>query len=174
MLELASDEICTKASSRALDVLVETLGASKKSRLKVIEAGGVRVLIDLLPDSTRSRCEKILVLLKLLSDCAEGRLAITDHGMGIAAVTKKLLLISNAATKLGVKILWQICSFNAAPPRVAEEMVAYGAVNKFVVLLHTDGRSSTKDKVIQMFKLHGKTWKKYTCFPLELKGYLGN
>ncbi|KAI3435209.1 RING-type E3 ubiquitin transferase [Psidium guajava] len=172
LLELVSDEICTRASSYALEVLVEVLSASKKSRVRAIEAGAVCVLVELLPESNRSKSEKILALLKLLCECAEGRLAIVDHGMGIAAVTEKMLHVSNAATKLSMKIVWLIGSFHPSE-RVLEEMLICGSVKKLLVLLHIDGRSSTKEKVIKMFKLHGQSWQRCPCFPNELKDYLG-
>jgi hypothetical protein len=168
---MVSDEICTKASSCALEVLIEILGSSKKCRLRAIEAGAVCVLVELLPDSNRPKCEKVLLLIKLLCECAEGRLALVEHGMGIAAISKRILHVSIAATKMVVKILWMICSFHPTE-RVLEEMLVYGSVKKLLVLLHIDGRSSTKDKVIKMIKLHGNSWKRYPCFPCELKEYM--
>jgi len=71
-----------------------------------------------------------------------------------------------------VKILWLICNFHPTE-RVLEEMLVFGAVKKLVALLHFGGRSSVKDKVVYMFKLHGKSWRRYPCFPCELKDYLG-
>ncbi|KAA8520365.1 hypothetical protein F0562_014621 [Nyssa sinensis] len=172
LLELVSDEICTKASSCALEVLIEILSSSKKSRLKAIEAGAICVLIELLPDSNRSKCEKIFVLIKLLCECADGRLAFIEHGLGIAAISKKMFHISEVATKTAVKILWLICSFNPTD-RVLEEMLIFGSVKKLVALLHIDGRSSMKDNVVKIFKLHGNSLRRYPCFPSELRDYLG-
>ncbi|KAK9273648.1 hypothetical protein L1049_018458 [Liquidambar formosana] len=172
LLELVSDEICTKASSRALEVLIEILSASKKSRLKAIEAGAVCVLIELLPDLNRSKCEKMLLLIKLLCECAEGRLALVEHGLGIAVVSKKMLHVSDTATKIGVKILWLICSFHPTE-KVLKDMLIFGSVKKLLALLHIGGRSSTKDKVVKICKLHGTSWRRYPCFPCELKDYLG-
>ncbi|BFG21353.1 hypothetical protein CerSpe_076280 [Prunus speciosa] len=172
LLELVSDEICSKASSCALEVLIEILRASKKNSLRAIEAGAVCVLIELLQDSNRSKCEKMLHLIKLLCECAEGRQALVEHGMGIVAITKKMLHVSNAATKIGVKIIWLVCNFHPTE-RVLEEMLMYGSVKKLLALLHIDGRSSTKDKVVKIFKMHGNSWKRYPCFPYDLKDYLG-
>ncbi|KAJ7950680.1 RING-type E3 ubiquitin transferase [Quillaja saponaria] len=175
LLELVSDEICSKASCCGLDVLIKILGSSKRSRLRAIEAGAVCVLIELLLDSNKLKCEKILLLIKLLCKCAEGRLAMVEHGMGIAMVSKKMLHVSIAATKIGVKILWLICSCHPSQT-VLEEMLVYGAVKRMVALLHMEGcagRSSTKDKVVKMLKLYGNTWKHYPCFPCDFKDCLG-
>lgn len=173
LLELVSDdEICPRASSCALEALIEILPKSKKSRLKAIEAGAVRVLVEGLPDSNRSRCEKILQLIKLLCECAEGRLGLVEHGLGIAAVTKKMLKVSNVAAKLAVKILWLVCNFHPTE-RALDEMLICGAVKKLLALLHVNGRSSTKDKVLKIFKLQGNHWSRYPCFPSQFKDYFG-
>lgn len=172
LLEMVSDEISTKTSSCALEVLIEILSKSKKSRLRAIEAGAVCVLVEVLPDSNRPRCERMLQLIKLLCECAEGRLGLVEHGMGIAAISKKMLQVSNVATKIVVKILWLICNFHATE-RVLDEMLICGAVKKLLALLHIDGRSSTKDKVVKIFKLHGHYWSRFPCFPSDLKDFLG-
>ncbi|KAK4410954.1 E3 ubiquitin-protein ligase PUB23 [Sesamum angolense] len=93
LLEIVSDEICTKASSSALKLLIVILEASKKSRLKAIEAGGVCTLVELLPDSNRSKTEKILKLIKLLCECAEERL-LPSMGRGFLLWAKKMLNVS--------------------------------------------------------------------------------
>ncbi|KAF3447587.1 hypothetical protein FNV43_RR12774 [Rhamnella rubrinervis] len=173
LLELVSDEICTKASSCALQVLIEIMGKSKKSRLRAIEAGAVCVLVEVLPDSNRSRCEKILQSLKLLCECAEGRLALVEHGLGIAAISKKVLQVSNVTTKMVVKILWLLCNFHPTE-RLLDEMLVYGAVKKLLALLHIDARSSTKAKLVNIFKWHGNYWSRYPCFPSEFKDFLGS
>ncbi|KAF9625738.1 hypothetical protein IFM89_026666 [Coptis chinensis] len=172
LLELLSDEINNKASSCALDALIEILRASKKNRLKVIEAGAMCVLIELLVDSAKSKCERMLLIIKLLCECAEGRLAIVDHSLGIVAISKKILRVSELATKLGIKIIWLITNFHPTE-KVLEEMLMSGSVKKLLGLLHIDGRSSTKDKAMKIIKLHGDTWRKYPCFPNELRDYLG-
>ena len=178
LLELVSDEFPTKASSCALDVMIEILSSSKRSRVKAIEAGAVWILIELLPESGRSKCERMLQILQSLCECAEGRLALVEHGMGIAAVTKKILNVSYVATKIGVKILLWISSFHPRE-RVVDEMMACGAVKKLLMILHMDsagvgdgGRSSTKEKVIKILKMHGNKWRRSPCFPSELKNYL--
>ncbi|XP_062097784.1 E3 ubiquitin-protein ligase PUB23-like [Humulus lupulus] len=172
LLELVSDQISTKASSAALEVLIEILSKSKKSRLRAIEAGAVCVLVELLPESNRSRCEKMLYLTKLVCECAEGRTALVEHGMGIAAVSKKMLEVSRTATKVAVKVLNLVSCFHGNE-KVLEEMVMCGAVKKLVALLHMDGRSSTKEKVVKMFKLHANSWKRYPCFAIHFNEYLG-
>ncbi|KAG6387404.1 hypothetical protein SASPL_152591 [Salvia splendens] len=60
---IVSDEICNKASSCALKLLMQMLEASKKSRLKAIKAGAICMLVELRPESSRSKCERIMQLI---------------------------------------------------------------------------------------------------------------
>lgn len=173
LLEIASDEICSKASSCALKLLIQIMEASRKSRLKAIEAGAICTAVELLPESSRSKCEKIMQLIKVLCECAEGRLAFTEHGLGIAAVAKKMLNVSSGATKIGVKIMWLVASFHATE-KVLEEMLVSGAVKRLVALLHVGGsQSTTKERAMKILKLHGREWRRYPCFPTDVRDYLG-
>ncbi|XP_043696024.1 E3 ubiquitin-protein ligase PUB23-like [Telopea speciosissima] len=171
LLEFLSDEINSTASKYALDVLVHIIGLSKKNRVKAIEAGAICVLIELLPDYNGSKCEKILLIIKLLCECADGRLALVEHGLGIAAVSKKILRVSDTATKLGVKIFWLICSSHPSN-NVLEEMALLGLVKKLIELVHIDEQSSMKNKAMNILKLHGNTWQQFPCFPCNLKDFL--
>ncbi|XP_074580438.1 E3 ubiquitin-protein ligase PUB23-like [Curcuma longa] len=173
LLELLSDEISssTKLSLCSLDLLLELAARERRSRSRAVEAGAVRVLVELLPEAGRRSCERTLLLLKRLCELPEGRAAFAEHGLGVAAVAKKLLRVSETATKLGVKVLWLVSSFSAAG-NVAEEMVVVGAVRKMVALLHAGGGSSTKERVIAMIKLHGGLWRRLPCVPCELTDFM--
>ncbi|KAJ4953355.1 hypothetical protein NE237_030187 [Protea cynaroides] len=168
---LSDDQINSTARSYVLEVLIHIIGSTKKNRVRAVEAGAVCVLIELLPDYYGSKCEKLLLLIKLLCECADGRLALVEHGLGIAAVSKKILRVSDAVTKLGVKIFWLICSSHPSM-KVLEEMLLLGSVKKLMVLLHVDGHSSMKEKAVKILKLHGNTWQQYPCFPSDMKDYL--
>ncbi|KAG6582530.1 E3 ubiquitin-protein ligase PUB23, partial [Cucurbita argyrosperma subsp. sororia] len=158
LLELVSDEFPTKSSSCALDVMMEILASSKRSRVKAIEAGAVWILIELLPGV------EPIEMRENAADSAEFmRMCRGEIGF---------------ATKIGVKILLWISSFHPKE-RVVEEMMACGAVKKLLMILHMasggvggGGRSSTKEKVIKILKMHGSSWRRSPCFPCELKYYL--
>ncbi|KAJ0989965.1 hypothetical protein J5N97_008321 [Dioscorea zingiberensis] len=172
LMDLLSDEISGELGSYSLEVLLSLIASSKKNRVKVIEAGAVCVLIELLSDiANRHKCEKMMLFLKRLCECPEGRLAFSEHGMGIAVVSKKLSRVSETATKLGVKILWLVSSFSPSE-KVLNEMLFCGAIRKLVGLLHIDGRSSTKEKALKIIRMHGGFWRQYPCFPSELKDYM--
>ncbi|KAJ6808471.1 E3 ubiquitin-protein ligase PUB23 [Iris pallida] len=168
LLELLSDEVSARLSSCALDVLTEVVAASKKNRNKAIEAGAVCVLVELLPDASQHKCERILLLLSKLCDCPEGRAAFADHGLGVAVVSKKILRVSELGTKLGVKILSKVCNF-VPTDKVIDDMVVFGAVRKLFCLLHVDGRSSTKDKAMGMIRVRGGV-EAVSLLPLRAQG----
>ena len=102
LLEIIMDEVCHNATMAALVVLIAICKKSRKNRLWAIEAGAVFSLIELLPEAEKPKCEKILDLLDMLVDYAEGRAAMADHAMGIAVVSKKIIRVSEIATKKAV------------------------------------------------------------------------
>ncbi|CAD5170780.1 unnamed protein product [Musa acuminata subsp. malaccensis] len=122
-------------------------------------------------DSDGRKCEKVLLLLTRLCKCPEGRSAMADHGLGVAAVSEKILRVSRLATKLGVKILW-LMSSNRPTEQLLEEMTVVGSVAKLLALSHIDGQSSTKKRAMRMMKLHGAAWRRYPCVPSDLNDFL--
>ncbi|KAK8946062.1 E3 ubiquitin-protein ligase PUB23 [Platanthera guangdongensis] len=168
LLDLLCDEVSGKLSSSSLDLLLDAVARSKTNRLKAIEAGAVRVLIELLPEAGRHRGERTLLLLKRLCECAEGRSAFADHGLGIAAVASRMVRECNEETKLGVKVLWFVCSF-LPTKKVVEDMMSCGALRKLLGLIHADGTSSAKEKALMMVRMHGEAWRQSPCFPVELR-----
>eukprot|EP01018_Ginkgo_biloba_P032342 Gb_17119 [translate_table: standard] len=170
LLELLTDEVSHQATVAALDILRAILCTSRRNRIRAIEAGAVFVLIELLPEAQKTKCEKMLEVLDMLLDCAEGRAALTGHAMGIAAVSKKILRVSEFATKKAVRILWSICIFSPNAS-ILRDMVDFGAVSKLCTVLQLEFSSKTKQKATEVLKLHGNSWKKSPCFPLHLLNY---
>ncbi|XP_020598983.1 E3 ubiquitin-protein ligase PUB23-like [Phalaenopsis equestris] len=170
LLDLLSDDTSSRLSSASLDLLLNALENSKSNRLKAIEAGAVRVLIELLPDAGRHKGQRTLFLLKRLCECAEGRSAFADYGFGVAAVSSKITAREfDAETKLGVKVLWLVCCFFPTK-KVVDDMMICGAVKKLLGLIHgDDGRSTTKEKALKMMRMHGDVWRQSPCFPCELR-----
>jgi hypothetical protein len=75
LLELLSDEgSTTRLGSRTLDVLLEVVERASRGTAKAVEVGAVHVLVELLADADDRRdVERILLLLKCLCKCPEGR-----------------------------------------------------------------------------------------------------
>ncbi|KQK00835.1 E3 ubiquitin-protein ligase PUB23 [Brachypodium distachyon] len=182
LLELVSDEVSARLSSRALDVLLCVVSRSSSAtsaiaRAKAVDVGAVHVLVELLvvDDHHRHVAERILLLLKRLCKCPGGRLAFAEHGLAVAAVARTMLRVSDLATRLAVKVLWLVSVAappSPAPEKVLEDMVLTGAVGKLLGLLHVESAPSTKQKTVRMVRIHGVFWRQYPCFPTDLRDYL--
>uniref|UniRef100_J3LG09 U-box domain-containing protein n=1 Tax=Oryza brachyantha TaxID=4533 RepID=J3LG09_ORYBR len=172
LLELLSDEASTRLSSRALDVLLDVVERARGARAKAVEVGAVHVLVELLADADdRHVTERILLLLKRLCKCPEGRLAFAEHDLSVAAVARTMLRVSELSTQLAVKVLWLV-SVVASSEKVLEDMMLTGAVAKLLGLLHVESAPSTKQKTVRMVRIHGVIWRQYPCFPTDFRDYL--
>ncbi|TVU03896.1 hypothetical protein EJB05_50544, partial [Eragrostis curvula] len=164
LLELLSDDggASTKLSSRALDVLLDVVvsassrGGARPPRPRaskaVVELGAVRVLVELLPDADRHVAERVLLLLKRLCKCPEGRAAFADHALAVSAVSRTVLRVSAAATRLAVGVLWLLACGVAPAEKVLDDMVMSGCVAKLLALLQVETSPSTKEKAAKMLK----------------------
>ncbi|RLN06995.1 hypothetical protein C2845_PM11G29620 [Panicum miliaceum] len=172
LLELLSDEVSTRLSSRALDVLLDVVERSRNGPAKAVEVGAVHGLVELLADADdRHDAERILLLLKRLCKCPEGRLAFAENDLSVAAVAKTMLRVSQLATQLAVKVLWLV-SVVAPSEKVLEDMVLTGAVAKLLGLLHVETPPATKQKTVRMVRINEGFWRQYSCFPTDLRDYL--
>ncbi|CAL5054937.1 unnamed protein product [Urochloa decumbens] len=170
LLELLADEVSARLSSRALDVLLDVVERSQPA--KAVEVGAVHVLVELLAGAADRRdAERILLLLKRLCKCPEGRLAFAEHDLAVAAVAKTMMRVSQLATQLAVKVLWLV-SVVAPSEKVLEDMVLTGAVAKLLGLLHVETPPATKHKTVRMVRINGGFWRQYPCFPTDLRDYL--
>ncbi|GLJ55808.1 hypothetical protein SUGI_1198240 [Cryptomeria japonica] len=167
LLEMLTEEVCHQATMAALNVLTAMSNSSRRSRKKAIEAGAVSALIELLPDQTvekKNICERMLCLLDVLCGCAEGRAAMADHAMGIAAVSKKIIRVSPLATEKAVRIVWSLCKCSPSK-QIINEVVQIGAVAKLCMLMHSECTPKTKSKAKEMLRVHDKFWRNSSCVP---------
>ncbi|GLJ23695.1 hypothetical protein SUGI_0448830 [Cryptomeria japonica] len=171
LVEILRDELCHQATMAALDVVKAMCSESRRNKLKAVESGLVFVLIELLPEAEGRKAEKILDLLDKLLACAEGRAAMNDHAMGIAAVSKKIMRVSESGTRKAVRILWLVSSFWSSTSLV-RDMIQFGGVSKLCMVLQMDGAVKTKQKAKEVLKLHAKSWCNSPCFPLHLREYI--
>jgi hypothetical protein len=91
-----------------------TICIPRRNRIRVAEVGVVPLLIELLPDAKRSNVELVLGVLELLCTTAEGRAAVANHALAMAALVHHLHIVSNLATELSVAILWSVCKASPA------------------------------------------------------------
>ncbi|CAK9181026.1 unnamed protein product [Ilex paraguariensis] len=167
LVQVLKDQISHKATKDALKLLINVCPWGR-NRVKTVEAGAVRELIDLLLEAHEKRdCEMILVVLDQLCQCAEGRAELLNHGAGLAIVSKKILRVSKMATERAVRILVFVSKFSATPS-VLQEMLNLGVVAKLCLVLQVDCGSKTQERAREILKLHAKAWKNSACIPMNL------
>ncbi|XP_058205335.1 E3 ubiquitin-protein ligase PUB23-like [Rhododendron vialii] len=167
LVQILHDQISPKASKAALQLLIN-VGPWGRNKLKAAEAGAVKVLVDLLLDSSEKRaCEMILTALDQLCQCADGRAELLKHGAGLAVVSKKILRVSKVGSERAVRILLSISKYSASPT-VVQEMLQLGVVSKLCLVLQVDIGSKAKEKASEILKLHARAWKNCSCIPMGL------
>lgn len=170
LLKIIKGEVGLQATMAALVVLIAICKNSRKNRLRAIEAGAVFSLIELLPEANKTKCEKMLDLLDMLADYAEGRAILADHAMGIAVVSKKIIRVSEMATKKAVRILRSLCIYSSNAS-ILQEMLESGAVSKLCILQQLGCTDKTKQKAKEVLKLHASTFRISPCLPYQMKSY---
>ncbi|KAF6138744.1 hypothetical protein GIB67_040876 [Kingdonia uniflora] len=168
IVRVLSDQFSNQAFKAALQILVE-ICPWEHNKTKAVEADAVSVLIDLLLDTLDRRSnEMILTLLDHLCGCANGRAELLKHGAGIAIVSKKILRVSQLGSERAIKVLSSISKFSATPS-VLQEMLQVGVVAKLCLVLEVGCTMKTKERAIEILKLHSKVWKNSPCIPSNLR-----
>ncbi|WCJ40117.1 plant U-box 22 [Euphorbia peplus] len=170
MILVLRDQISQQASKAALKFLIEVCPWGR-NRIKAVEGGAVGVLIELLLEISDKRAtELILTVLDVLCGCAEGRAEMINHGAGLAVVSKKILRVSHVGSDRAVRILCTICKF-CASFRVLQEMLQLGIVAKLCLVLQVETKIKTKERVMEMLKLHSRVWRNSPCIPPHLLSF---
>ncbi|XP_049413422.1 E3 ubiquitin-protein ligase PUB22-like isoform X2 [Solanum stenotomum] len=164
VVQVLRDEISQKATKASLQVLVHACPFGR-NRVKAAEARAIRVLVDLLLDSSEKRtCELMLILLDQLCHSAEGRAELLNHPGGLAIVSKKTLRVSKVGSERAIKILHSISKFSSTP-YVVQEMLSLGVVAKLCLVLQVDCGSKAKERAREILKFHAKAWRNSPCIP---------
>ncbi|KAH0780595.1 hypothetical protein KY290_000193 [Solanum tuberosum] len=164
VVQVLRDEISQKATKASLQVLVHACPFGR-NRVKTAEAGAIRILVDLLLDSSEKRtCELMLILLDQLCQSAEGRADLLNHPGGLAIVSKKTLRVSKVGSERAIKILHSISKFSSTPS-VVQEMLSLGVVAKLCLVLQVDCGSKAKERAREILKFHAKAWRNSPCIP---------
>ncbi|XP_049413437.1 E3 ubiquitin-protein ligase PUB22-like isoform X4 [Solanum stenotomum] len=167
VVQVLRDGISQKATKASLQVLVHACPFGR-NKVKAAEAGPIRVLVDLLLDSSEKRvCELMLILLDQLCQSAEGRAELLNHPGGLAIVSKKILRVSKVGSERAIKILHSISKFSSTPS-VVQEMLSLGVVSKLCLVLQVDCGSKAKERAREILKFHAKAWSNSPCIPNNL------
>ncbi|KAG5628663.1 hypothetical protein H5410_000380 [Solanum commersonii] len=168
VVQVLRDEISQKATKASLQVLVNACPFGRNRVKAAVEAGAIKVLVDLLLDSSEKRvCELMIILLDQLCQSAEGRAELLNHPGGLAIVSKKILRVSKVGSERAIKILHSISKFSSTPS-VVQEMLSLGVVAKLCLVLQVDCGSKAKERAREILKFHAKAWRNSPCVPNNL------
>ncbi|KAK3162567.1 hypothetical protein QOZ80_1BG0091030 [Eleusine coracana subsp. coracana] len=165
LVRVARDRVSPRATKAALHALA-ALCPHGRTRVRIVAAGAVHALVDLLLDNPDRRvCELALAVLDRLCTCAEGRAELVAHAAGLAVVGKKVLRVSEAATERAVRVLRSVAR-HAATPGVLQEMTQAGVVAKLCVAARSEQCGvRTRERAHEVLKLHSRVWRSSPCLP---------
>ncbi|XP_047312274.1 E3 ubiquitin-protein ligase PUB23-like [Impatiens glandulifera] len=167
IVQLVKDQITPKATRAGLHVLINVTSIGR-NRVKAVEAGAVQVMIDMLVESSEKRvCEMALTVLDHLCQCAEGRAKVLGHGAGLAIVSKKIMRVSKVASERAIRVLHSIAKHSGNGVAL-KEMLEVGVVSKLCLVLQVEMGTKIKERVIEILKMHARTWKNAHCIPMAL------
>ncbi|GLJ51866.1 hypothetical protein SUGI_1101820 [Cryptomeria japonica] len=151
LVQLLREPICPAATKSSL-FIIYNIALRQRCRNKVVEAGAIPWLVEMLVDGDRSICERALLVLDILCYCTEGRAAASTHALTLPVVVKKMLRVSDSATELAVSVLWNICQ-NSCDGEAVREVLHAGAFDKLLLLVQMGCSEQTRDKSIKLLKL---------------------
>jgi hypothetical protein len=194
LTKLLREDLYPKAIRASLKAMLTLCIAARRNRIKLVEVGVVPLLIELLPDAAAAAAsgrsprrsnnsnknskssssnavqELALGILELVCSTAEGRAAVADHALAMAALVHHLHTVSSLATELSVAILWWVCSKGGAGASSSSSSSSdcllaaqqSGAFAALLLLLQLDCSPGTRVKARELLKLLQQTsWNYY-------------
>ncbi|XP_009415661.2 E3 ubiquitin-protein ligase PUB23-like [Musa acuminata AAA Group] len=144
VLSLVRDRISQQATKAALQVLLHARGWGR-NRIKIVEAGGVKEIVELELTTT----ELNLGVLSQLCASADGRAELVGRAAGITTASKWSLRVSSLADDEGVRILSSPCSYSATTEVLQEMMsVRFCRIRSFQTLMTVFSRYDKRYSVI--------------------------
>ncbi|CAN6478954.1 unnamed protein product [Victoria cruziana] len=162
LVRVVREPICPATTKASLDVIVRIASASDRMVYRVVEAGLVPVLLEILPDCERGACEKALAALDLACSRHEGREQAYCHALAVPVLVKRMLRVSGVATGLALSVVWRLCK-GARGEEVVMEALSVGLFHKLLVLLQVECDDGAKEKAKDLLKMSNKYKDKIEC-----------
>ncbi|CAM6110375.1 unnamed protein product [Calypogeia fissa] len=145
-----SPNMAPKAMTAGLRALY-AICLPRKNRVKVVEAGAVAGLIELLPGARRSVVEGAMATLSLLSKCSQGRVALCDHALSIPLIVKVIISQSSIVTEHAVKVLHSMLLLTGNP-LVHCQAMKHGIMRQLLLVIQGESEQETKQQAQEMLK----------------------
>eukprot|EP01018_Ginkgo_biloba_P032390 Gb_02635 [translate_table: standard] len=162
LVQVLREPICAAATKASITTICRIAASGKRIGEKVVEAGAVPLLLEILPEADRGICERALAALNVLCNCTDGRAAAYEHALTMPLIVKKMLRISQTATEFALSVLWTICR-NYASESVLLEALQVGAFDKLVVLVQLGCTGKTRERATDLLKLLSKYRGDWEC-----------
>lgn len=144
----------------ALSCLI-AISMPKRIKIKIVQLGVVESSSKLLSksNSSVSIVEKVLKLLEMVSSVKEGRTAICEDSMCVAAIVGKVLKVSNSITEHGVMILWSVC-YLFRDQKAQEAVAKNNGLTKILLLMQSNCSPPVRQMsadLLKIFRVNSKS-----------------
>ncbi|KAJ7537165.1 hypothetical protein O6H91_12G101100 [Diphasiastrum complanatum] len=136
---------------KALVKMLRSLCSSRANRVKAVEAGTLRILVDRLATATTTVMEDILATMELLCTTAEGQADACMYDLTVPAVLRLVLGFSKQCTEHAIGVLLLICQ--SGPVEVLQVAAEAGARRQLLLLLQSDCTALAKRKALDLLRL---------------------
>ncbi|KAL3829418.1 hypothetical protein ACJIZ3_018220 [Penstemon smallii] len=161
LLRLISTSNWNNEALEASLCLLIRLVTPRRNRVKMVKAGGVKVLATVLSEAELSPglTEKVLKLVETASGCKEGRNEICGDEKLLGAIVKKVLKVSDLATEYAVTVMWSLCCL-FGDKRAVGAVVKSNGMGKILVLLQSNCSPAVRQMcgdLLRVLRGNGKT-----------------
>ncbi|KAL2499037.1 U-box domain-containing protein 21 [Abeliophyllum distichum] len=168
LFQIVKVPICPTATKACLVVIYHmTLSQnSEMITLKFVEIGLIPFILEILVDGDKSICEMALGILDHISSRDQGRKGMYENALTIPLLVKKILRVSNTATRFVVSILWKLCM--GENENAVVESMQLGAFEKLLVVLQVGCGENSKAQVTELLKLMNLYKDELDCYASSL------
>ena len=173
LIELIRKPISPRATKASLAASYFLISASEESATRSVELGLVPLVLELLVDSDKAMCEKVLALFDAVCSCERGREAAYGHALAVPVLVKKMFRVSDGATEFVVSALWKLIKNYKEEERggVLFEAMQAGAFHKVLLLLQVGCSGGAKEKATELLKIMNGSKDKFECIDvMDFKG----
>ncbi|CAA3026694.1 U-box domain-containing 21-like [Olea europaea subsp. europaea] len=164
LFQIVKVPICPTATKASL-VVIYHMTISENGEiitLKFVDIGLIPYILEILVDGDKSICEKALGILDIISSWDRGREGVYENALTMPLLVKKILRVSDTATRFVVSILWKLCM--GENENAVVEAMKLGAFEKLLVVLQVGCGERTKSKVTELLKLMNLYKDELDCF----------
>ncbi|ERM93829.1 hypothetical protein AMTRI_Chr04g181670 [Amborella trichopoda] len=163
LLQIIRDPICSSSLKASLITVFYVCSSDEEIRAKAVKLGFISAILDILPDSDRSVCEKAMAAIDALCKSKEGRAKASEHALMVPLVVKKIFRVSDLVTELSVTVLWRLCKDEECKLKSVSEALQVGAFQKLLLLLQVGCEGKIKEKVTDLLKVTNSYRERWEC-----------